>query len=103
LPIPYQHSDVVSSKVLLNSVNWIIQLRKISKSRQLWWSKPLVNILDSEIVFEWWHNEKKITVYISSDTAEFIKVWGADIDTEMEEGVAETDSEIEVLWRWIAS
>lgn len=103
LPIQYQRNKVVNPRALLNAVNWIIELRKISSSKQLWWSRPLANIVESEIIFEWWRNEKKITVYISSDTVEFIKVWGADIDSEMEEGVAETNIQIEALWRWIAS
>jgi hypothetical protein len=98
-----QSSKPINIDTILHSVNWIIELRKIVALRKYWWDEPLVNIYDSELVFEWWHNEKKITVYFSEKKAEFIKVWGADIDGEMEEGIVETSDQIESLWKWLAS
>jgi hypothetical protein len=103
LPSSLQSSIIINLNTILNAVNWIIELRKIVGSRKYWWSEPLVNIFDSEIVFEWWHDAKKVTVYFSETSAEFIKVWGANIDNEMEEGIAETNDQIEVLWKWLAS
>jgi hypothetical protein len=86
----------------LNAVNWVIQLKRIAISQGSWWTEPLVNFADSEIVFEWWHIEKKITIYFTEMAIEFIKVWGADMDNEMEEGVAETLEQTEALWKWLA-
>jgi len=103
LPFSLQSSSTINSNTILDAVNWIIELRKIVGLRKYWWSEPLVNISGSEIVFEWWHDAKKITVYFSETNAEFIKVWGADIDNEMEEGIAETNDQIEALWKWLAS
>lgn len=103
LPFSLQSSSTINLNTILNAVNWIIELRKIVGLRKYWWSEPLVNISGSEMVFEWWHGAKKVTVYFSETNAEFIKVWGADIDNEMEEGVAETNDQIEVLWKWLAS
>ena len=39
-----------------------------------------------EDVFEWWHGEKKLTVYHGRERVEFIKVWGDDIHNVMDEG-----------------
>lgn len=103
LPFSLQSSSTVNLDTILNAVNWIIELRKIVGLRKYWWSEPLVNISDSELVFEWWHGTRKITVYFSEANAEFIKVWGADIDHEMEEGIAETNDQIEALWKWLTS
>lgn len=103
LPFSLQSSNAISLNTMLKAVNWTIELRKIVSLRKYWWSEPLVNISDSELVFEWWHDGKKITVYFSETDAEFIKVWGADIDNEMEEGIAETNDQIESLWKWLAS
>ncbi|PZV16658.1 MAG: hypothetical protein DCF21_10290 [Leptolyngbya sp.] len=103
LPFSLQSSKAISLNTTLNAVNWIIELRKIVGLRKYWWSEPLVNISGSEMVFEWWHDGKKVTVYFSETNAEFIKVWGADIDNEMEEGTAETNDQIEFLWEWLAS
>lgn len=42
---------------------------------QMWWHEPLINLgVDSEIVFEWWYENQKITVYILGNTAEYIKL-----------------------------
>jgi hypothetical protein len=103
LPLSLQSSNAINLNTILNAVNLIIELRKMVSLRKYWWSEPLVNISDSELIFEWWRGAKKITVYFSETNAEFIKVWGADIDNEMEEGIAETNDQIEDLWKWIAS
>jgi hypothetical protein len=96
-------NNTVQLKTISTAINWIIELRKIVSLRQYWWSEPLVNIAESEIIFEWWHNTKKVTIYFSETNAEFIKVWGSDIDNEMEEGIAESSKQIEFLWQWLAS
>jgi hypothetical protein len=103
LPFSLQNSSTINLNTILSAVNWIIELRKIVGLRQYWWSEPLVNISGSEIVFEWWYDAKKVTVYFYETNAEFIRVWGADIDNEMEEGVAETNDQIEFLWQWLTS
>ncbi|NJO49921.1 MAG: hypothetical protein HC840_11305 [Leptolyngbyaceae cyanobacterium RM2_2_4] len=103
MPFSLQSNSSVNLNTILNAINWIIELRKIVNLRKYWWSEPLVNISDSELVFEWWNGGKKVTVYFSDLSSEFIKVWGADIDNEMEEGIAETNDQIEALWKWLAS
>jgi hypothetical protein len=103
LSLSLQSSSSANLDTISNAVDWIIKLRRIVNLKKYWWSEPLVNISDSEFIFEWWHDKKKITVYFSEVNAEFIKVWGADIDREMEEGVAETNEQIEALWKWLTS
>lgn len=86
------------------TTEWLKQLRKIVVANQMWWGEPLVNLsIDSEIVFEWWHGTKKLTVYILGNTAEYIKVWGTDIDNEMEDGTSSSPAELTALWKWLVS
>ncbi|MDZ8138242.1 MAG: hypothetical protein RM049_23530 [Nostoc sp. DedQUE04] len=86
------------------TIEWLKQLRTVVAADQMWWDEPLVNLsLDSEIVFEWWHGTKKLTVYILENTAECIKVWGTDIDNEMEDGTASSPAELTDLWKWLVS
>lgn len=86
------------------TIEWLEQLRKVVVANQMWWSEPLVNLsIDSEIVFEWWHETKKLTVYILGNTAEYIKVWGLDIDNEMEDGTSSSSAELTNLWKWLVS
>ncbi|WP_375476526.1 hypothetical protein [uncultured Nostoc sp.] len=86
------------------TTEWLKRLRKIVVANQMWWGEPLVNLsIDSEIVFEWWHGTKKLTVYILRNTAEYIKVWGTDIDNEMEDGTSSSPAELTALWKWLVS
>lgn len=86
------------------TLEWLKRLHKVITSNQMWWREPLVNLsFDSEIVFEWWHKNKKLTVYILGNTVEYIKVWGIDIDNEMEDGSATSPVELMNLWKWLIS
>lgn len=86
------------------SVEWLKTLREVISVEKMWWRDPLVNLgIESEIVFEWWHNNKKLTVYILGNTVEYIKIWGADIDDEMEDGSVTSPAELKDLWKWLIS
>jgi hypothetical protein len=95
--------DSLPPNTITRAVNWMTALGKIIEVGGYWWHNPLINIIDSEIIFEWWHDAKKMTIYSSDTSIEYIKVWGADMDHEMEEGMAETTDQIESLWQWLAS
>ena len=97
-------------RVLYKAEELIKKLRSISKKNKLWWYKPLLNIsIENEIVLEWWHKEKKLTIYVCPNTIDFIKVWGADMDDEMEDGSIDLSDNLSdndailSLWQWIAS
>jgi hypothetical protein len=86
------------------TIQWLDKLRDVVTANQMWWCEPLVNLgIDSEIVFEWWHEDKKLAVYILGDSAEYIKIWGPDIDNEMEDGTASSPAELTDLWKWLVS
>ena len=92
-------------RVLYKAEELIKKLCFISKKNKLWWYQPLLNIsIDDEIVFEWWHKEKKLTIYVCPNTIYFIKVWGPDMDDEMEDGsiYLSNNDAILSLWQWIA-
>ena len=51
------------------------------------WSRPHISSTESgEVVFEWWHNHRNLTLYFSDDGAEYIDAWGPDMDHEMQAG-----------------
>lgn len=93
----------ISSATLSKAYSWILESKQLADSGNFWWDFPLVNIYEDEVVFEWWYNSKKITVYISSSDADFIKVWGSNIHNEMEDGKAVTSDQINSLWKWLVS
>lgn len=77
------------------------QFRNIVTESGLLWREPLVNVsADDEVVFEWWHKENKITLYIK-DGVQFIKVWGTDIENEMDDGFIQSPEEFLSVWKWL--
>lgn len=66
------------------------------------WAEPNITVSsDADIVFEWWSGDKKLTVYVSEQGAEYIKVWGIDILNEMEDGNAQDSTVRRELWSWL--
>lgn len=51
------------------------------------WRRPHISSTEAgEIVFEWWRGNRNLTLYLADDGAEYIEVWGPDIDNEMLSG-----------------
>ena len=79
-------------------------LHSVALKHNWWWHTPLFNInSDNEIVLEWWNQEKKLTIYVAEGVIDYIKVWGADMDNEMEDGSIDLEDDLTELWQWIAS
>lgn len=65
------------------------------------WSNPNVTASPhGEVVLEWWNKEKKLTIYVSENQSDYVKVWGPDIDKEMDDGVL-SDNQIASLLVWL--
>src|SRR6266540_3497746 len=84
---------------IVHAENWIRRLyTQIAFGN---WLNPNVTAgPEGEVVFEWWYGAKKLTVYVSSPNVEYIKVWGTDIYTDMEDGDAEPIDTCKELWSW---
>lgn len=68
------------------------------------WIKPnVIADANGDVVFEWWYGKKKLTVYIGDESAEYVQVWGTDVESEMSDGDAEPVSKCRALWLWLAS
>jgi len=72
--------------------------------RDVLWIRPLVTAdEEGDVVFEWWRGRKKLTVYISPGTAEYVKVERRDTGTELNDGIIGTPRELRELWNWLLS
>jgi hypothetical protein len=92
----------VPAETMATARTWLDMLGEVVTVNQLAWLDPLVNLSsNTEIVLEWWHTSKKLTIYIDGDRAEYVQVWGADIDREMVDGDANQAAVVETLWRWL--
>lgn len=70
----------------------------------LGWLEPNVAAnAEGEVVFEWRHGKNRLTIYIGKQSAEYVKDWGADINTEMDDGLANSPGIRQTLWKWLMS
>ncbi len=65
------------------------------------WQKPHITENENDFIFEWWNNNKKLTIYVSPTSVEYVKMWGLDIINEMEDGEIHEKEELSELWNWL--
>jgi hypothetical protein len=83
---------------------WLRELFREVESSGLPWLQPHVtSSAEGEIVLQWWNDPKRLTIYFSAHEATYITSWGADIETEMEDGDAASASSRARLWEWLTS
>ncbi len=52
------------------------------------------------ITAEWYEGERELHLLIGENEAEYLQVWGTNIDTEMREGFLSCDNYL-ALWEWL--
>lgn len=86
------------------AAHWIELFYREVMDLPLDWLEPNVTAsADGEVVFEWRHGINRLTIYVGNQSAEYVKDWGADIDTEMEDGYANSPDIRRALWQWLMS
>ena len=84
------------------ATHWIdLYYQELVDSGQDWLEPNVTASADGEVVFEWRHGIKVLTIYIGNQSAEYIRDWGADINTEMENGYANSPQIRRTLWKWL--
>jgi hypothetical protein len=84
--------------------HWVNLLyHEVTSSGQKWLDPNVTANGEGEVVFEWWQGSKKLTIYIGDQSAEYIKVWGPDINTNMDDGQADSPDMHGSLWKWLMS
>lgn len=86
-----------------HALSWAEQLYR--DVRAVLWIKPHVSSDDEgDVSFEWWQGRRKLTVYVSPDSVEYIKVERTgDSSLEMEDGSIGSREQLRVLWNWLIS
>ena len=93
----------VSAKQVANAIALIDQLYSTATQLNLYWNAPNVTAsLLGEVVLEWWNHEKKLTLYVDEEKTEYVKVWGDDIDAEMDDGIL-LDTTIAPTLEWLGA
>ena len=65
------------------------------------WLTPFISSdQDGYITAEWYKGERELHLQIGENEAEYLQVWGTNIDTEMQEGLLGRDNYL-TLWEWL--
>jgi hypothetical protein len=96
--LPPDHAAVVYAEA------WLREAFREFESAGLPWFTPYVtSSAEGEVVLQWWNEPRKLTLYFSAHEATYIKSWGPDMVTEMEDGDAASATSRKELWMWLTS
>lgn len=91
-------------KAIAYAEYWIVSLFHCVEGLRLIWIKPYVTASpDGEVVFEWRHGERKLTIYVGDQTVDYVQVWGTTIHAKITDGEIESIRESQLLWMWLVS
>ena len=79
-------------------VGWAIE---IAADEALQWIEPHAGLNEEgHVSLEWWNGPRKLTIYISLDSFEYVSSWGTNIDTQMDAGEMPLE-QFSGLYRWL--
>lgn len=65
------------------------------------WFMPFISSdEDGNVTAEWYEEERELHLQIGENVAEYLQVWGTNIDTEMREDFIRSEDYL-TLWRWL--
>ena len=65
------------------------------------WVAPFVGLSErGEVVFEWWNDERKLSLYIGPQFTEYVSSWGPHVEDQMDAGVL-GPGKFRDLWTWL--
>lgn len=87
---------------IVHALRWIEDLYEdVLMMGRKWLGPQVVADAHGNVVFEWWEGREKLTVYVHPEMVEYVKVWGPDIFSEMEDGEVEGAEDRRALWNWL--
>lgn len=89
--------NIVAAKI------WITEISKVVTASRPWMHPHISLSEEGEAVFEWWRAEKKVTLYVSAESISYLKVWGENIESTMEDGTLAQASDFSSVWNWLFS
>ena len=94
-----------SKHLISRSIDLLGNYYQIAVHTGFGWSNPVLNLNDDgNLVMEWWRGLKKLTIYVAAaEKPVFVRVWGDDIDTEMDDGTIGSIEGFAVLWIFLNS
>ena len=82
---------------------WVLQIYKHAIEMGSWFEPYVATDEDGDIMFEWRRNNRKLVLYISPRTVEYLKIERPAVTSDIADGVVKTPDESRALWRWLTA
>lgn len=90
-----------TSAATAQAAQWLESQYREVMAMGLPWLEPHINTNENgTIVFEWMRKHKRFTAYISESEQWYLRSWGPDTESEMEDGDL-TASSMRQCWMWL--
>ena len=98
-----QNSPVPSATLIAYAREVVSLLHAGALARGLQWTEPHIGSNErGQILLEWWQGEHALTVFIrSEEQVDYLKSWGSDIESDMEDGTVDRIVDFVALSRWL--
>lgn len=92
-----------NENAVMRSVGVISSFYTEAIQRRTGWITPFVGLNErGDVVFEWWNDHKKLSLYVGPDTTDYVSSWGLDIEEQMDAGAADS-SRFGDFWTWLTT
>ncbi len=98
-------SPAPSVEILASAREVLGVLHAVAMARGIRWTCPHVGSNErGEIILEWWQGPRSLTVFVRAECRiDYLKSWGSDINSEMEDGELARMSDFGTLWAWLCA
>lgn len=108
LPDRIRHADVfgqeIDSRALRHARKFLRRFYLLLCSRgEPWYEPHLSSEGYGDVKLSWSYGKKSLSFSITDSAVFYLKVWGPNVDTEMEDGVVGDDSDLINYWQWMIS
>lgn len=96
-------SAAPNEQAVMRAVGIISSFYTEAIQRRTGWVNPFVGLSErGDVVFEWWNDQKKLSLYVGPDTTDYVSSWGPHIEEQMDAGAADS-SRFGDLWTWLTT
>ncbi len=81
----------------------IALLQASTLARSVQWAEPHIGSNErGQVTLEWWREGRTLTLFVrSGDQVDYLKSWGSNIESEMEDGTVERIADFIALSHWL--
>ena len=91
-----------SPEAMAQAELWSASMIDALEAREVQWTPPHISSSAfGEVVFEWWEDDRKLTLYFDGIDVEYVRVAGPDVDRDMKDGAVRTIGHWVSFWQWL--